>query len=204
MATFAHDLGLEYMQATNLAQAKTLYNSHTPQIILLPITVNGEQTLDFTRTCLLANPQTQVIVIVNRNQINEAAEAMRLGVSDCLFKPFSQERLLKTLSVAVKRVGGEQISIPLNAPKISLHTGGASVTVEDPDAPVSEVLSGGDNSQNPSLLSHFRGLSLAQIERVIIEEMILAEDGSIPRAATILKVAPSTLYRKVEAWKKQS
>ena len=46
------------------------------------------------------------------------------------------------------------------------------------------------------------GKTLAEIERQVIEETIAYFDGSIPKASKILDVSPSTIYRKVEAWKK--
>ncbi len=45
------------------------------------------------------------------------------------------------------------------------------------------------------------GRSLAEIERLVIEETIARHGGSIPKAARVLDVAPSTLYRKIEGWK---
>ena len=45
------------------------------------------------------------------------------------------------------------------------------------------------------------GRTLAEIERLVIEETILRHDGSVPKAARMLDVSPSTLYRKMEAWK---
>jgi two-component system, repressor protein LuxO len=45
-----------------------------------------------------------------------------------------------------------------------------------------------------------RGLTLAEVERAVIEDVIAAEDGSLPRAARALGLSPSTLYRKREAW----
>ena len=44
------------------------------------------------------------------------------------------------------------------------------------------------------------GLSLREIEKRAIEDTITACDGSIPKAAEILGVSPSTLYRKRETW----
>lgn len=44
------------------------------------------------------------------------------------------------------------------------------------------------------------GLKLAEIERRIIERTIAGADGSIAKAARILDVAPSTIYRKMEGW----
>ncbi|WP_212525455.1 sigma-54 dependent transcriptional regulator [Actibacterium sp. MT2.3-13A] len=44
------------------------------------------------------------------------------------------------------------------------------------------------------------GMTLAEIERLVIEETIARHDGSVPKAARVLDVSPSTLYRKREAW----
>ncbi len=57
-------------------------------------------------------------------------------------------------------------------------------------APVSELLTA------DSLL----GLPLAEAERRLIEATLLLHGGSIPKAARVLDVSPSTLYRKIEAW----
>ncbi len=44
------------------------------------------------------------------------------------------------------------------------------------------------------------GTPLADVERELIEATIEHCEGSIPRAARILEVSPSTLYRKLESW----
>lgn len=44
------------------------------------------------------------------------------------------------------------------------------------------------------------GRTLAEIERMVIEETIAKVGGSVPKAARMLDVAPSTLYRKMESW----
>jgi DNA-binding NtrC family response regulator len=46
----------------------------------------------------------------------------------------------------------------------------------------------------------FAGRTLAEIERIAIEAALARHGGSVPRAARDLDVAPSTLYRKLEAW----
>ncbi len=48
----------------------------------------------------------------------------------------------------------------------------------------------------------WQGMTLAEIERDVIETTILREDGSVPRAARALQVSASTLYRKLETWAK--
>ena len=48
------------------------------------------------------------------------------------------------------------------------------------------------------------GTTLADVEREFIEITIEECDGSIPRAARVLDVSPSTLYRKREAWERDA
>ncbi len=44
------------------------------------------------------------------------------------------------------------------------------------------------------------GTPMADVERELIEATIEHCDGSIPRAAKILALSPSTIYRKLETW----
>jgi DNA-binding NtrC family response regulator len=46
------------------------------------------------------------------------------------------------------------------------------------------------------------GRPLAEVERLVIEATLARHGGSVPQAARVLDVAPSTLYRKLEAWKR--
>ena len=54
----------------------------------------------------------------------------------------------------------------------------------------------------PNNVSAFIGTPLAAFEREFIEATIEFCDGSIPQAARLLDVSPSTLYRKRESWEK--
>lgn len=49
-------------------------------------------------------------------------------------------------------------------------------------------------------LARLVGAPLAEIEREYIEATLEHCDGSVPRAARMLEVSPSTLYRKLETW----
>ncbi len=51
-------------------------------------------------------------------------------------------------------------------------------------------------------LGRFVGLTLAEFERQFVELTIEECNGSVPEAARMLNVSPSTLYRKRESWKK--
>ncbi len=56
--------------------------------------------------------------------------------------------------------------------------------------------------RRPVTLDGLLGRPLAEIEREIIEATIEMYEGSVPRAARVLDVSPSTLYRKLETWAK--
>ena len=45
------------------------------------------------------------------------------------------------------------------------------------------------------------GLTLAEAERKLIEATLARHGGSVPKAARVLDVSPSTLYRKIDGWK---
>ncbi len=51
-------------------------------------------------------------------------------------------------------------------------------------------------------LDALAGRTLAEIERLVIEDAIQRHNGSVPRAARELDVSPSTIYRKREGWQK--
>jgi two-component system, repressor protein LuxO len=54
----------------------------------------------------------------------------------------------------------------------------------------------------PDPLEPLIGRPLAEIERTVIEATIAHYGGSVSRAARVLEIAPSTLYRKIESWAK--
>ena len=60
----------------------------------------------------------------------------------------------------------------------------------------------GQTLPSPGILTpdSLLGLPLAEAERRLIEATLALHGGSIPKAARVLDVSPSTLYRKIEAW----
>ncbi len=65
-----------------------------------------------------------------------------------------------------------------------------------------EIFVGADDGRLRERLRGVVGLPLELVEREFIEATIEACDGSIPRAARLLEVSPSTLYRKREGWQR--
>ncbi|WP_054006884.1 sigma-54-dependent transcriptional regulator [Cypionkella psychrotolerans] len=52
----------------------------------------------------------------------------------------------------------------------------------------------------PTGLDTLLGRPLAEIERLVIEATLAQHNGSVPKAARVLELSPSTLYRKIETW----
>ncbi len=75
-----------------------------------------------------------------------------------------------------------------------LHLSEENATVL-PQQPVPTLTLPGDDP-----VAGMIGRPLAEIERFVIEETIAREGGSVTRAARVLDVSPSTIYRKREAW----
>jgi two-component system, repressor protein LuxO len=57
---------------------------------------------------------------------------------------------------------------------------------------------------DPLPLDGLVGMTLAEAERRLIEATLAQHGGSVPRAARVLDVSPSTLYRKMESWRKDA
>lgn len=82
---------------------------------------------------------------------------------------------------------------------------GGRVTMEmlpdslDRDGPLLAA-SSGPALGRAGVLDGLVGRTMADIERLVIEETIARNDGSVTKAARILDLSPSTLYRKLESW----
>ncbi len=53
-------------------------------------------------------------------------------------------------------------------------------------------------------LDSLLGRPLAEVERIIVTATLARHGGSVPKAARVLDLSPSTLYRKLESWGKSS
>ncbi len=53
-----------------------------------------------------------------------------------------------------------------------------------------------------AVASEIEIMPLAEMERRLVLAALARTDGDIPRAAALLEINPSTVYRKVSAWRK--
>ncbi len=86
---------------------------------------------------------------------------------------------------------------------VVLNDGGTVTLDMLPDGLIADnpALSAPDTPSLPNLgIDSLIGQSMAAIERRVIEATLAHHDGSVSRAARVLDIAPSTLYRKIEGW----
>ncbi|MEM6606369.1 MAG: sigma-54 dependent transcriptional regulator [Pseudomonadota bacterium] len=89
------------------AQIPTLLASHSFDAILLdmnfsPGDSSGEQGFFWLRRVLEIDPDAVVVMITAHGSLNLAVEAMKLGATDFVAKPWQNEKVVATLSAAVK------------------------------------------------------------------------------------------------------
>jgi DNA-binding NtrC family response regulator len=89
-------------------------------------------------------------------------------------------------------------------PGNSLATGFSEPPREPgPKAPAAEKSSAAEG-ELAAVAEALVGMPLADVERLVIEATIRACGDSVPKAARVLGVSPSTLYRKRAGWTDQS
>ena len=105
--------------------------------------------------------------------------------------PGNVRQLLNVIrNVAVLQPGGR---VTLDMLPASLHR---EQRVMPPGTPAT----GPVPAPGPLGLDGLIGRSMAEIERLVIEETLARNGGSVPKAARVLDLSPSTLYRKLEGW----
>lgn len=148
---------------------------HAPEVILMDVMLPDGNGLELMHRFLKRRPNLRVIVITSNGSMNMAVDAMRHGAFDFLVKPIADDKLLASVAAAM-------------AHKV------APVGTLAPDHP-------GLEAALTEAMLPLVGHSLEDLERAYIEATISRCDGSLPRASELLQLAPSTLYRKREAWK---
>ena len=112
-------LDCDVRYANSIAEARSIVKDDIVDIALLPLDVNGRSVLPLIRELMKRDDKQAIIVVSQSNQINDAADAMRLGAMDCLFVPFTPTRLEKTVGQLLQKIGGgrTRLSAASAAPK---------------------------------------------------------------------------------------
>jgi len=157
------------------------YRLHVVPIHLPPLHERGEDAVEIAEEMLLKFAAEE----------GRAFHAIDADVKD-LFRrlpwPGNVRQLLNLLRNVVVLNEGDAITMTM-LPLELLHLS------EDTKVPVLQP-----HPPHPIGLDALIGRPLAEIERLVIEETLQRTGGSVSKAARVLDVSPSTLYRKLEGW----
>src|SRR5688500_3437188 len=88
------------------AQALALAREHKPDLVVHDMNfsqaTDGEEGLGLLHDIRVLNPQVPVILITAWGSIDLAVKGMKLGASDFLAKPWSNDRLLQVVATALE------------------------------------------------------------------------------------------------------
>ena len=87
--------------ASTGAEGLELFHKSSAQVVIMDLFLPDIDGIDVIKSFARINPQAKIIVITSNGSVNRAVEAMRAGAFDFLLKPFSDERLLTTVSSAL-------------------------------------------------------------------------------------------------------
>ncbi|MBC7120502.1 MAG: response regulator [Candidatus Methanosuratus sp.] len=86
------------IEATDGLDAVNKFLEHSPQVILMDINMPNKNGIDAAKEILSIDPSSKIIMLTAVDQIWAKNEAMRMGVTAFLAKPFKQEELINTVS----------------------------------------------------------------------------------------------------------
>ncbi|MCB1366751.1 MAG: sigma-54-dependent Fis family transcriptional regulator [Rhodobacteraceae bacterium] len=159
------------------------YRLHVVPIHLPPLRERGSDILEIAEQMLVAYANEE-----GRSFRRLDPEVARLFRH--LPWPGNVRQLLNVLRNVVVLNEGESVTETM-LPLEILHLSEDRLTPVERSAPIT----------GPGL-GQLVGRPLAEIERMVIEATLAENAGSVPKAARVLDVSPSTLYRKIEAWAK--
>ena len=158
------------------------YRLHVVPIHMPPLRVRGEDVIEIAETLVTRMAEEE-------GHVFHGLDAPVKELFRALPWPGNVRQLINVLRNVVVLNDGPLVTLDMLPP--DLHPAPGNDTAAGTAAPV-----GGAS------LSDLAGRTLAQIERMVIEETLRRHTGSVPRAARELDVSASTIYRKLEAWAK--
>ncbi len=182
------------------------YRLHVVPIVMPPLRERGEDVIEIAELLLVRFAREE------GKSFRRLSRPVREAL--CAYPwPGNVRQLENVLRHAIVLHDGEEITLDM-LPSTILACGDASGGVlrqrlngapgraldPTPGGPSAE----GDELALRQTLRGLVGATLADLEREFIEATIIECKGSIPRAARLLDVSPSTLYRKREAWERSA
>ncbi|PLX93687.1 MAG: DNA-binding response regulator [Desulfuromonas sp.] len=100
--------GYQVLVAADGSAGLELFAKEVPPVVITDVQMPGESGYEVLRRIKSENPRTQVIVITAYGTVEKAVEAMKLGASDYLTKPFGRDELKLLVARALTVFGLEE------------------------------------------------------------------------------------------------
>lgn len=102
-AAWLSDAPYEIRRASGLDEALAVMAEQVPELILLDMRLPDGRGLSMLRMLRRAEPDVPVICMTSRATVELAVDAMRMGASDFLEKPFAAERLRQAVHFTLQK-----------------------------------------------------------------------------------------------------
>jgi len=94
--------GHEVVEAEDGNAAVAQYSAHSPNAVLLDITMPDKDGLEVLRELRTRDPDARIIMLTALGQQSIVLEAIKSGARDFIVKPFEQERVLAAVAKAMR------------------------------------------------------------------------------------------------------
>ncbi|WP_424927625.1 sigma-54-dependent transcriptional regulator [Amaricoccus tamworthensis] len=175
------------------------YRLHVVPIHMPPLAGRGSDILDIAEACL------QEFSAEEHRQFKGFDEEASALLARHPW-PGNVRQLLNVIRNVVVLNEGELVTAGMLPPDMFVDLSAATAV---PPAPVGRGsvvsnLPGRPPVATGNAMAGLVGRPMAEVERGLIEATIEHCNGSIPQAAKILELSPSTIYRKIEVWNRAS
>ena len=84
-------------EALNGAEALEMFETHTPDIVTMDITMPVMDGVEALKELKLAHPEAKVVMVTAAGQKNNMVECIKLGACEFIQKPFDRDKILETI-----------------------------------------------------------------------------------------------------------
>jgi two-component system, chemotaxis family, chemotaxis protein CheY len=89
-------------EATNGAEAVSLYARLKPDLVMMDITLKAKDGLETAREVLAADPNARIVMVTALGQEKTLLDSIAMGVRDFVVKPFTSERIIAAVENALQ------------------------------------------------------------------------------------------------------
>ena len=107
--------GYRVALARNGQRGVSMVERKRPDVVLVDLRMPGMSGMDVLRRIQQLDPSVALIVITGYGTVESAVEAMRLGASDFLCKPFDETQLLAAVERGLAQADSEQSEVAIRA-----------------------------------------------------------------------------------------